>query len=203
MFQRVLWSTVSKAAFRSMKTTQRCQSFLNSWASELLPYSFKHLSTVLAEKYGRIDKHFSLRMFYYQTKICAQYSFGHMYNRSPTGGGLFGQEMRENRFTISIHLRNSLCQLVSVTKQAVRQTYAAHLRKCMKNQLCVYLLSMCVQVPSSFRTSSSCLLVGSLSSFWRRLLVSTPAREESPAGGTYAHCLKAILFCTKNNLVKS
>lgn len=86
-----------------------------------------------------------------------------------------------------------MADLVSVSKQATRQIYAAHLCKCKIYQFCAYLLGMCVQVPSSFRTSSSCLLVGSPSSFWRRLSVSTPAREESPAGGRSAHCLKVIL----------
>ena len=47
-----------------------------------------------------------------------------------------------------------------------------------------------IQEPSSFRTSSSCLRVESLSSSWRRLWASTPAREASPAGGRSAHCLK-------------
>lgn len=65
-----------------------------------------------------------------------------------------------------------------------------------KNQCCPCLLSTCVQVPSSFHTSFSCL--------WDACLlfgdVSTPAREESPAGGRYAYCLKVILFCTKNDL---
>lgn len=57
-----------------------------------------------------------------------------------------------------------------------------------------FLICVLVQVPFSSLTSSSCLLVGSPSSSWRHLWVSSPVREALPAGGRSAPCLKVIYF---------